>query len=242
MKGRQMIQRRNKNLHVVREQEDPTDEIVKDIMQELNNKNTPQEELNEQIKQHKKEQWRKRIICVAVVLVAMVGIYLLVNLQTYNQARTIDSYQNSGTSNNSYIQFSEGVLKYSRDGISYLDQNGEEQWNQSYQMKNPFVDVGEKAAAVADKGGNDILVFQKNGIKGEIHTTIPIEKISVSEQGIVSAILKNESSAKIMCYDTAGNVLVEHKTSLAGTGYPLDVALSANGEVMQVLYLYTQDG
>ena len=54
MKGRQMIQRRNKNLHVVREQEDPTDEIVKDIMQELNNKNTPQEELNEQIKQHKK--------------------------------------------------------------------------------------------------------------------------------------------------------------------------------------------
>lgn len=242
MKGRQMIQRRNKNLHVVREQEDPTDEIVKDIMQELNNENTPQEELNEQIKQHKKEQWRKRIICVAVVLVAVVGIYLLVNLQTYNQARTIDSYQNSGTSNNSYIQFSEGVLKYSRDGISYLDQNGEEQWNQSYQIKNPFVDVGEKAAAVADKGGNDILVFQKDGIKGEIHTTMPIEKISVSEQGIVSAILKNESSAKIMCYDTAGNVLVEHKTSLAGTGYPLDVALSANGEVMQVLYLYTQDG
>ena len=74
MKGRQMIQRRNKNLHVVREQEDPTDEIVKDIMQELNNKNTPQEELNEQIKQHKKEQWRKRIICVAGVRVAMGGI------------------------------------------------------------------------------------------------------------------------------------------------------------------------
>ena len=45
-----------------------------------------------------------------------------------------------------------------------------------------------------------------------------------------------------MCYDTAGNVLVEHKTSLSGTGYPMDVALSSNGEVLQVLYLYTQDG
>lgn len=47
---------------------------------------------------------------------------------------------------------------------------------------------------------------------------------------------------KVICYDTAGNVLVEHKTSLAGTGYPVDVALSANGEVMQVVYLYTQNG
>lgn len=45
-----------------------------------------------------------------------------------------------------------------------------------------------------------------------------------------------------MCYDTAGNILVEHKTSLSGTGYPLDVALSDDGELMQVLYLYTQDG
>lgn len=47
---------------------------------------------------------------------------------------------------------------------------------------------------------------------------------------------------KVICYDTAGNILVEHKTSLAGNGYPVDVALSANGQLMQVLYLYTQDG
>ena len=29
--------------------------------------------------------------------------------------------------------------------------------------------------------------------------------------------------------DSAGNVLVEHKTSLSGTGYPLDIALSDDG-------------
>ncbi len=84
------------------------------------------------------------------------------------------------------------------------------------------------------------LILQEDGLKGEVHTTMPIEKVSVSEQGIVSAILKNDTSMKVICYDTAGNVLVEHKTSLAGTGYPVDVALSANGEVMQVVYLYTR--
>ena len=37
------------------------------------------------------------------------------------------------------------------------------------------------------------MVVQEDGIKGEIETTLPIEKIAVSRQGIVSAILKNES-------------------------------------------------
>ena len=55
-------------------------------------------------------------------------------------------------------------------------------------------------------------------------------------------MLKDSSSPKIVCYDTAGNILVEHKTSLTGTGYPMDVAISSDAEVMQVTYLYTQDG
>ena len=105
-----------------------------------------------------------------------------------------------------------------------------------------MIDITEKSAAVADKEGNDILVFQEDGLKGEVHTTMPIEKVSVSEQGIVSAILKSDTAMKVICYDTAGNILVEHKTSLAGSGSPVDVALSANGQMMQVLYLYTQDG
>lgn len=52
------------------------------------------------------------------------------------------------------------------------------------------MDVNEDVFAIADVGGNTIMIFQKSGLKGEIETTLPIEKISVSNQGIVSAILK----------------------------------------------------
>ena len=180
---------------------------------------------------------------VGIAIVAAVGvlIYLLINLQTYTKVRISDTYVGESASDNNYVQFSDGVLKYSKDGISYLSQTGKEKWNQSYQIKNPMIDITEKSAAVADKEGNDILVFQEDGLKGEVHTTMPIEKVSVSEQGIVSAILKSDTAMKVICYDTAGNILVEHKTSLAGSGYPVDVALSANGQMMQVLYLYTRD-
>ena len=74
---------------------------------------------------------------------------------------------------------------------------GKEKWNQSYQIKNPMIDVSDKSAAVADKEGNDILILQEDGLKGEVHTTKPIEKVSVSEQGIVSAILKKDTSMTV---------------------------------------------
>ena len=237
-----MLHRRNKNLRVVSESGDPTDAIIDQIMTELNSEDNPVENMEAQIKQHKIRFRRRIIIAGAAVVAAAVGIYLLIHLQTYTEARVSDTYTIKGAANNSYEEFADGVLKYSRDGVAYLNHKGEEEWNQPYQIKNPFIDVCQESAALADKGGNDIMVFKKDGLKGEIHTTLPIENVSVSGQGIVSVILKNESSPKVICYDTAGNVLVEIKASLAGAGYPVDVALSEDGEVMLVSYLYTQDG
>lgn len=237
-----MKRQRDRNLHVVREQEDPTDRIVREILDELNSEDDFQNEMEESGRRHKRFIRRRWLVGFVLLLAAAVGVYLLVNLQTYSKVRVTDEYKKEGAGNNSYREFAGGVLKYSRDGISYIDQKGDEQWNHSYQFKNPYIESGKASAVAADKGGNDILVIQKDGVKGEIHTAMPIEKVSVSEQGIVAAILKNDSSAEIICYDIAGNILVEHKTSSVGTGYPLDISLSENGKVMQVLYFYTQDG
>lgn len=237
-----MAHRKNRHLHVVRPQGDTTDKIFEDLMTELRSHNMSEEELGRQIKEQKSKFRRRVMIGIACVLAVAVAAFLTIHLQTYTLAQIADTYKISGVSENSYEEFAGGVLKYSRDGISYLNQKGEEQWNQPCQIKSPFVDVNRTSAAVADKGGNTIMIFQKDGLKGEIQTTLPIEKLSVSEQGIVSVILKNESAPSIVCYDTAGNILVEHQASLVGTGYPLDVSISADATVMQVIYLRVQEG
>ena len=237
-----MAHRKNRHLHVVRPQGDTTDKIVEDLMTELRSQNMSEEELGRQIKEQKSKFRRRVMIGIACVLAATVAVFLIIHLQTYTLAQVTDTYKISGVSENSYEEFAGGVLKYSRDGISYLNQKGEEQWNQPCQIKSPFVNVNQMSAAVADKGGNTIMIFQKDGLKGEIQTTLPIERLSVSEQGIVSVILKNESAPSIVCYDTAGNILVEHQASLVGTGYPLDVSISADATVMQVIYLRVQEG
>ena len=98
----------------------------------------------------------------------------------------------------------------------------------------------DEAFAVADRGGNSILVFTEDGLKGEIETTLPIERIAVSEQGIVSAILRNENSPRILTYDAAGNILVEQQVTMSSMGYPVALDLSDDGNTLAVSYLYTE--
>lgn len=235
------MNRKNKDLRVVRDSED-VDKLVRRIMDNTEDEETQMAQLEEQVKAHKKKIRIRILIVVILIMAASVGIYLFIHLQTYTNVRVANTYPEAGSTDSNYKEFSEGVIRYSRDGMAYLSQQGEEKWNQAYQIKAPTVAAGDDCAIIFDKGGNDVVIFQKDGVKGEIHTTLPIEKATVSSQGIVCAVLKDSSSPKIVCYDTAGNILVEHKTSLTGTGYPMDVAISPDAEVMQVTYLYTQDG
>ena len=78
-------------------------------------------------------------------------------------------------------------------------------------------------------------------IKPKIKTTRPIEKVSVSTQGIVSAILQDDETPLVMCYDAKGEVLVEHKVSIHKMGYPMDAGISKDGKALVVSYLNTKD-
>lgn len=228
-----MVHQKNKNLYVVRDgnymRGDPYEEISLQGMEE-------------DIRQHKSKYLKRFFFGVIVLAIIAAVLYIYLYLQTYTGVRAANTYKVGNAADNSYEEFAGGVLKFSRDGIAYLNNSGEEQWNLPYQIKNPFLDVNSESAAVADKGGNNIMIFQKDGLKGEIKTTLPIEKIAVSEQGIVAAVLKNESTPQIICYDTAGNVLVEHKSSVVGIGYPVDIAISPDGELLQIVYLSVYDG
>lgn len=184
---------------------------------------------------------KRRIIIIAVLVIVavLVGMFFYTKYRTFNYAELAIAYENNSMDNASYIRCLDGVLRYSRDGIALLSEDGKEEWNQPCQMNNPIVEMCGDSVVVGDKGGTSVLVFQKNGLKGEFKTTKTIEKIAVSSQGIVSAILKDEEEPLVMCYDATGNKLVNHAVSLTNMGYPIDVAISRDGNMLLVSYLHT---
>lgn len=198
--------------------------------------------VEEKIKGHKRRALINRIITILLVISALVSTYLLIEVTTYDKMNVIQEYGDVGKDNSNYVKYADGILKYSRDGAAYLDKQGEEQWNQSYQLKNPFVYSNEGALIIGNQGGNNVYVFNEKGLTGEIHTNFPIEDAVVAENGIVAVMLKNGMTPQIICYDAAGKILVEHMASLTGIGYPIGMALSPEGTMLQVSYYCVSDG
>ncbi|MDO4440443.1 MAG: hypothetical protein Q4B74_04890, partial [Eubacteriales bacterium] len=72
--------------------------------------------IRRKIRQHRRSvlgQWVIRII-LGVMMVA--GTWLVIENKTYTSVQTADSYQRNTEDSNQYLAFSDGVIRYSRDG------------------------------------------------------------------------------------------------------------------------------
>ena len=83
----------------------------------------PEENLGEKIKAYKVKKRIKTAATILAFVFALISSYLLVELQTYTSLRTLQSYKNKETESSDlkYLQYADGMLKYGRDGIAYIN-------------------------------------------------------------------------------------------------------------------------
>ncbi len=180
-------------------------------------------------------------LVIVLVLLIILAIYLFNRFKTYDSYKVVDTIELKSGDSSKFLSFKGKIVKYSRNGISYLDGHTTV-WDESYDMKNPLVDTCKDYLCVADKNANDIEIFTEDGKKGSVATTYPIAKAEVAEQGVVAALLKDKDVNYIEVFDKDGNLLVSHKSLLIENGYPINFSLSDDGEKMIVSYVHISDG
>lgn len=138
--------------------------------------------------------------------------------------------------NTSYVENDGNIVRYSKDGISNTDANGEAVWNLTYEMQSPIVKTADGYVAVGDYNGHIIYLVDNSGSTYEVDTKLPIRDFSVSSTGVVAAILEDAGNSWINVFNKEGTQIVEAKATMSKTGYPISLSLS--GEVMGVSYFY----
>lgn len=136
-----------------------------------------------------------------------------------------------------YEELGDYILKYGGDEVVLLNSQGGEVWNVPQSLEHPTADLAGEYCVVYDKKGSDIAVYDLNGKVTDIQTNLPIEKVCVNQQGLTAAILADGETTWIHVYDQTGEILVTAKTSVDNPGYPVDLSLSDNGQLMAVAYL-----
>ncbi len=186
----------------------------------------------------------KRIISVILILVLAFGA-----IWFYDRNRKFHSYdvewQVSASENSysEYLSFNGVILHYSQDGVSCINQNGEVMWNQAYNMDVPGIAVAGDYAVIYDIKGTSIYICKASGCVGNAETKKNILKADISDSGVVAVVLDDKTSNYINYFRKDGTQIdLEIKTLISGDGYPLDIAISPNGEQLITSYIYADSG
>lgn len=203
---------------------------------------TVQKDYRTKIREHR---MRYFFVVLSVVLIAVaIGVifYIQMKNRIYTDYEVKSSISREMINGTTVLELDGAILTYSKDGVNCSDSKGTVLWNQTFEMQNPLVTSQGKTAAIADYNGRSIYVMNNETFLGEISTNLPIRNIAVSTNGIVAAVLDDSAVTWIYLYDSAGNELGYFKTRMKNSGYPVSVALSENGQLVLVSYLYVDRG
>ncbi len=196
------------------------------------------QDVEKKIKQHRRNV---AIVALAVILLSAVVIAVTLNMVdgiTYSGYSVTYSVNCDDSESTRYISYLDGYLKYSNDGVSYVNSKGVSVWNQTVSMQNPQIKICDEAVAVGDINGSKIYVFNKSGALGTIDTSLAISQIEVAKQGVVAAVLEDNDTNYINMYNVDGTKIYSVKTSLSGDGYPLDISISDDATKLMASYIY----
>ena len=217
----------------------------------------PEEDGQEVVRKAHRRVVRKRLIILLVLLLMAGGAGLI--FWQYDRYHQFSSYQVSwehsladesqegalSSEGNfcGYVDFADGVLKYTKDGASYIDNQGDTIWVQSYEMNTPIVSVNGDYAVVADRQGTSMYICNTDGCQGQAAALLPILQVSVSAHGVVAALQEDSSASYIYFYRSDGsNLDLYIKSVLSGDGYPVDLSLSPAGTQVITSYMYLEQG
>lgn len=185
---------------------------------------------------------KKSALAALAVVVLGIAAVLGIQFHVYHEYVVLSSAENEDTQSSSYVKLGNGLLKYGDDGAYLLSQSQQIIWSQTYEMSNPGTDVRGTRAVIYDKKGTLMYVMTEENPVGPVETKFPILKAEISEKGSVAAILEDGEKTWINYYASDGSLIAENQTRVDNPGYPLDLAVSPNGEIIGVSYLFIDEG
>lgn len=191
-----------------------------------------------QLSMHKIAAMKKTVLTVAVVAAAAVGLVLFIEKRSYRTYDIIQTSEQEDIVSTKYEVMSGKILRYSPDGAALVNSEMDAYWSSLYEMQNPVADIRGDWAVIADVDGTSMKIFDKDGEGGSVTTSYSIVKARISSNGLVAAILDGGDSTWINYYDSDGSLIAENQTHVEDPGYPMDVAVSDNGEIMMVTYQF----
>lgn len=191
---------------------------------------------NRKLQAHKLKTYAV-IAGVAVLLIGIIAALIVINRQnSYSKYVIENTIRRTDSGYAEYLSYEDGFVRCSRDGVAYYTFGGTQKWNKPHEINNMSIVQRDDYFAVANIGANEIHIFNKSGYISTVNTNLPIVKISISNQGLVVAILEDKEADYINMYDRNGEKVYTIKTTVESNGIPTDISVSPDGKKLAVAF------
>lgn len=185
----------------------------------------------------------KRILTMtAIAVLAVLALVLYFQKHCYYDYKILKTSEQEDVVSTQYVELNGKILRYTPDGVSLVNRSLETVWSDIYKMQNPMADVRDERAVIADRDGTSMRIYGKDGLEGSVTTSYSIVKARISSNGLVAAILDGGGDTWINFYASDGSLIAENQTKIDDPGFPLDVAVSDDGQIMMVAYQFVDGG
>ena len=224
------------------DQDDKNNIVIKEKKKKFRMVETDERELEQKLRAHRRKIMRRTLIVIVVILALFFGFYLYLATRTFTDYTALNTVERSDTAAAQFEEFDGNILKYSNDGALYTDKSDHMIWNQTYEMQNPKVDICQGYLAIFDRGGTAVYILTKDGMQGNIKTTMPISRVCVASQGTIAVLMREDTTSYLQLYNKEGELLASGELHQENSGYPLTIALSDDAKKLAVSMLDIGEG
>lgn len=200
------------------------------------------EELEEKIRAHRKKVFYRVLIIIGIILVLVVGLELFMALRVYDSYEIQNKAETADGEASQFVRFGDNIIKYSNDGIVYMDTANELIWNQAFEMNNPKLQMCGNYLVIFDQGGTLLYIMSDAGMQKQIDTTMPIQTVCIASQGTIAVLMKEQTVSHVKLFDKTGKELANGEFYANKGGFPIDIALSYDAKKLAVDMLDVNDG
>ncbi len=215
---------------------------IMNYLKEREKREQNQSNYKEIIMKHKMASMYRILLLVGVLIVIVILVYTQYKRHIYTGYDIVGSVSRERASDAMDIRLKNSILTYSKDGAHCTDAKGNVTWNQTYEIQDIKIATCQDVVAMGDYNGRSIYLGNAKEQLGEITTTMPIRDLTVSANGYVTAVLADANVTWVNTYNAEGENIYSGQTHMSNSGYPAEVCLSPNGELLAVSYVYVDAG
>ncbi len=181
---------------------------------------------------------RGAVVVMAVLALGIIGVIIwtvVMKKTTYTSWEAVSRTDN--IPNAICMETDKGYILYNSDGAEGHDPDGHVSWKISYDLTSPIAAAGGEYAAFADRGANTVHVTDGAGSNNVINVSEKIADLCVAGQGVTAIRTDGGDYDHIYIYDFTGNMLLDIKTEVRKSGFPVAMALSSDGRKLVTSYL-----